>query len=252
MFKAFGMDCDQEIFQLVNTNDQLEEYLVLSLEDCHQRNVFTTEEAIQYLATKMWKKDFESKRERNPIEEVKDKLCNIFLAHIKVTMDNMLPKAQYLSLMMKKLIECINDPSKLDNRDYYGNKRMKCAGTLLELLFEDRFKVFNSELRVELNKFLPKHKDHRVVEIKHLMESRCGIITHGLHNAIATGNWVIKRYHIERKGVSQQLSRISYISAIGMITRLNSQFEKTRKIAGPRALLGSHWGMICPCDTPDG
>ena len=118
--------------------------------------------------------------------------------------------------------------------------------------------MFNSELREELNKVLIKQtakkdaKDHRMVEIGHLMEARCGIITHGLHNAIATGNWVIKRYHIERKGVSQQLSRISYISAIGMITRLNSQFEKTRKIAGPRALLGSHWGMICPCDTPDG
>ena len=50
LFKGFGMDCDQEIFQLVNCNDQLEEYLVLSLEDCHQKNVYTTEQARQYLS----------------------------------------------------------------------------------------------------------------------------------------------------------------------------------------------------------
>lgn len=77
-------------------------------------------------------------------------------------------------------------------------------------------------------------------------------ITFGLQKAITSGNWSIKRFHIDRKGVSQLLNRISYISALGMITRLSSQFQKTRKIAGPRALLGSHWGMICPCDTPDG
>ena len=23
-------------------------------------------------------------------------------------------------------------------------------------------------------------------------------------------------------------------------------------MGGPRALLGSHWGMICPSDTPEG
>ena len=49
--------------------------------------------------------------------------------------------------MMKKLIDATNNPDKVDNRDYYGNKRMKCAGTLIELLFEDRFKTFNSEIR---------------------------------------------------------------------------------------------------------
>lgn len=57
-----------------------------------------------------------------------------------------MPKAHYLALMVKKLIEGLNDPSKLDNRDYYGNKRMKSSGTIIELLFEDLFKSYKSQL----------------------------------------------------------------------------------------------------------
>ena len=78
------------------------------------------------------------------------------------------------------------------------------------------------------------------------------IITHGLASSIANGNWNVKRFKMHRSGVTELLNRMTYISALGMMTRINSQFEKTRKISGPRSLHPSQWGMICPSDTPDG
>ena len=37
-----------------------------------------------------------------------------------------------------------------------------------------------------------------------------------------------------------------------MLTRMESHIEKSRKVTGPRSLQCSHWGYICPVDTPDG
>ena len=61
-FKAFGMDSDQEVFQSVHCTSEMEEYLVLSLEDCYKRNIFTSEQAVEYLSTKLWTKKFESRK----------------------------------------------------------------------------------------------------------------------------------------------------------------------------------------------
>ena len=59
-------------------------------------------------------------------------------------------KAVYTAMMVRRVILAQGDSVKVDDRDYYGNKRLELAGQLLSLLFEDLFKKFCAEV----NRFL--------------------------------------------------------------------------------------------------
>ncbi len=158
-------------------------------------------------------------------------------------------KAVYAAVMLRRTILAKLGKIKVDDRDYYGNKRLELAGQLIALLFEDLFKRFNSELQNIAEKNIPKQRAAQFDIVKHIRQD---LITNGLVNAISTGNWIIKRFKVERQGVTHVLSRLSYIACLGMMTRISSQFEKTRKVSGPRSLQASQWGMLCPSDTPEG
>jgi DNA-directed RNA polymerase III subunit RPC2 len=121
---------------------------------------------------------------------------------------------------------------------------------LLSLLFEDLFKHFNSDLKKATDMVLSKPNRAQAFDV--IKTIRPDSISYGMMSAISSGNWVLKRFRMDRAGVTQVLSRLSYISALGMMTRVNSQFEKTRKVSGPRSLQPSQWGMLCPADTPEG
>lgn len=184
-----------------------------------------------------------------PADEARDLLATTILAHVPVENFNFKIKAVYVALMVRRVMAAELNEAAVDDRDYYGNKRLELAGSLLSLMFEDLFKRFNWELKMIADKNIPKVKAAQFDVVKHM---RAAQISMGLETAISSGNWTIKRFKMERAGVTQVLSRLSYISALGMMTRVNSQFEKTRKVSGPRSLQPSQWGMLCPSDTPEG
>ena len=126
------------------------------------------------------------------------------------------------------------------------------AGQLLALLFEDLFKTYNSNLKIAIDKVLKKASRTTEFDAFNTMQMQGDHLTSGFIRAISTGNWSLKRFKMERAGVTHVLSRLSFISALGMMTRISSQFEKTRKVSGPRALQPSQWGVLCPSDTPEG
>ncbi len=77
-------------------------------------------------------------------------------------------------------------------------------------------------------------------------------ITDGLKYSLATGNWGDQRKaHTSRAGVSQVLNRLTFASTLSHLRRLNSPIGRDGKLARPRQLHNTHWGMICPAETPE-
>ena len=259
VLRAMGIQSDNEILLLAAGNDaQYQDEFAPNLEMAAQEGIFTQERALEYIASKL-KADrygYGPSKFQNwskPSKQIAlDKLAHTIIPHVVVTGMNFRPKALYIAFMARRVLMAIHDSKQVDDRDYVGNKRLELAGQMLSLLFEDLFKEFTRNIKINMEKLQKKHNPTSEWDPVPFLEQFSSRITGGMERAIVTGNWTLKRFRMDRAGVSHVLSRLSYISALGMMTRIQSQFEKTRKISGPRALQPSQFGMLCTSDTPEG
>jgi DNA-directed RNA polymerase III subunit RPC2 len=251
VMKAMGLETDQEIVQLVGSDPMYSDGIAPSIHEAAQHGVYTQEQALEFLGTRI--KVFRNrKRFRPKAEEARDILAQVVLNHIPTVRFDLKLKCIYIARMLRRILQAAKDPSNLSDKDYYGNKRLEMAGQLLSLLFEDLFKQFNATLQKTADNMLSKPNRLLFDILKTIEGLEHDIITNGMASAISSGNWRLKRFKMERSGVTQVLSRLSFIAALGMMTRIQSQFEKTRKVSGPRSLQSSQWGVLCPSDTPEG
>lgn len=253
MLKAAGLVSDQEILQLVcGSNPKYQDLFAINFEEAFRYGVYTQHQALEFLGTKIRTVRRAGTQKLTPIQEGIEAIATTIIAHINVDNLDFREKALYMAIMTRRVVQTMDNPKMVDDRDYVGNKRLELAGQLMSLLFEDLFKTLNSSFKELMDKTLRKRNLASEFDAVQHIVSHGRFITAGLNRAISTGNWSLKRFKMERAGVTHVLSRLSYISALGMMTRISSQFEKSRKVSGPRALQPSQFGMLCTSDTPEG
>jgi DNA-directed RNA polymerase III subunit RPC2 len=247
-----GIQSEKEIYVLVAGQDQV--YQDKFTANFEEVNIDTQHQALEYIGTrvKIMRRPVGLPQRRNYQQEAIEALSSIIITHVPVVGMNFRPKVVYVGYMVRRVLMAMHDPTLVDDRDYVGNKRLELAGQMLSLLFEDLFKKFNNDVKIRVDKVLKKQNRTAELDAYEYVKLHSTHITSGMDRAIATGSWSVKRFKMERAGISHVLSRLSYVSALGMLTRISSQFEKTRKVSGPRALQTSQFGMLCPSDTPEG
>ncbi|KAJ9190530.1 hypothetical protein P3X46_001718 [Hevea brasiliensis] len=249
VIKAMGMESDQEVVQMLGRDPRYGALLLPSIEECSGLNIYTQKKALEYLEGKVKVStyaSYSSAKENRALGILRD----VFLANVPVHKNNFRPKCLYVAVMLRRMMEAMLNKDAMDDKDYVGNKRLELSGQLISLLFEDLFKTMITEVQRTIDNVLTKqNRSSRFDLSQYLVRDS---ITNGLERTLSTGNFDVKRFKMHRKGMTQVLARLSFISSLGHMTRISPQFEKSRKVSGPRALQPSQWGMLCPCDTPEG
>lgn len=182
------------------------------------------------------------------IKYAKEILQKEMLPHVGISDYCETKKAYYLGYMVHRLLVAALGRRELDDRDHYGNKRLDLAGPLMAYLFRGLFRNLTKEVRMYAQKFIDSGKDFNLD-----LAIKTRIISDGLRYSLATGNWGDqKKAHQARAGVSQVLNRLTYASTLSHLRRVNSPIGRDGKLAKPRQLHNTLWGMICPAETPEG
>ncbi|KAL4423802.1 hypothetical protein ABPG75_001103 [Micractinium tetrahymenae] len=157
-------------------------------------------------------------------------------------------KAYFFGYVIHRLLLVALGRREEDDRDHYGNKRLDMGGPLLANLFRQLFRKLTKDVRGYIQKCVDKGK-----EINLSSSINKETVSRGLRYSLATGNWGVQGGPGEiRPGVSQVLNRLTYASTLSHLRRINSPIGREGKIAKPRQLHNSQWGMICPAETPEG
>jgi len=235
LMRALGLESDKEIASVISLNDNVQNELESSFE---KTDITTSKDAIVYISKRIapgMLEEFQIKRAETLLDWG-------LLPHLGKQPDNRKEKTQFLGEAACKLLELKLGWIQPDDKDHYGNKVVKFAGQMLADLFRTAFRNLVRDMKYQLERSGQKRGINAVSAA-----IRPGIISDKLNNAIATGNWGRGRV-----GVTQLLDRTNYLSTLSHLRRVQSPLSRTQPNFEARDLHSTHFGRICPSETPEG
>jgi len=236
LVRALGLETDKDIANGVSLNALIQDELEPSFEK--SSDVLTSRDAIIYISKRIapgMLEEFQIKRAETLLDWG-------LLPHLGKNPDNRHEKALFLGEAASKLIELKLGWIDADDKDHYGNKVIKFAGQMLADLFRTAFRNLIRDMKYQLERSGQKRGINAVAAAV-----RPGIISDKLNNAIATGNWGRGRV-----GVTQLLDRTNYMSTVSHLRRIQSPLSRSQPNFEARDLHATHFGRICPAETPEG
>ncbi|WAQ83109.1 hypothetical protein PtA15_3A476 [Puccinia triticina] len=246
VFRALGIIPDKDILEHIcyDRNDTaMFEMLKPCLEDSFP--IQEQEVALDFIGRRGTATGLSREKRLKYAEEI---LQKEMLPHISMSEGQQGKKAYFFGYMIHRLLLAALDRRDLDDRDHFGKKRLDLAGPLLAGLFRMLFRKLTKDVYRHLQKCVEMQKPFNLNAAV-----KSNTITNGLKYSLATGNWGDQKKAMQaRAGVSQVLNRYTFASTLSHLRRCNTPIGRDGKIAKPRQLHNSHWGMVCPAETPEG
>ena len=168
-------------------------------------------------------------------------------------------KIYFLGYMTLKLVETFLGLRECDDRDSFQNKRVDTVGVLLNNLFRNYVNKLVKDIQkasireINTGSWRSSEDYANIINTTNIYKIVKGAtIENGIKRALATGDFGIKQINQNKVGVAQVLNRMTYVSTLSHLRRINTPIDKSGKLIPPRKLHSTTFGYLCPAETPEG
>ncbi len=262
LFRALGVMSDKDICEYIVLDVNNEKHAELT--NCLQASIIdankymTEEDALKHITSYVAYTPINMEKEKG-IQKKREFAIEVLNNDLFPHCTTKAQKLYMLGYMANKLLQTSLGWIAPCDRDSYLNKRIELTGTLLNNLFRNYFNKLVKEMQKQIvreinNGSWRSSEDYEniinMTNIYKIMKSMT--IENGIARALSTGDFSIKQANSSKVGVAQVLNRLTYVSSLSHLRRINTPLEKSGELIAPRKLHNTTWGFLCPAETPEG